>query len=95
MSPKMSISIATSDQSMKLDSVNGNTICKNGMKSKDKDPAILPAGFVGEGIALSLHLCSDTRPDNRLQLTVVDDSKEKVLVGLVIPLRRHVAYSCS
>lgn len=59
---------------------------------KDKDPNALPAGFVGEGVTLSLHLRGDTRPDNRLQLTVVDDSKEEVLVCLVVPLGRHIAY---
>lgn len=46
---------------------------------------------MGEGVSLGLQGHSDLWPDDALQRTLVDDSKEKVLVGLVVPLgRRHL-----
>jgi len=49
----------------------------------------LPAGFMGEGVGFSLHLCGDGRPADALQVAIFDDSEEKVLVGFMIPLGRH------
>ena len=50
----------------------------------------LPAGFMGEGVGFGLHLRGYRGPADALQITILDDGQEQVLVGLVVPLRRHV-----
>lgn len=51
----------------------------------------IPTGFKSESVAFLVHLFSNGGPDNRLQVTPVDNGEEQVLVRLVIPNGRHVS----
>jgi hypothetical protein len=50
----------------------------------------IPAGLMGEGVLLGLHLCGYRGPADALEVTILNDGKEQVLVGFVVPLGRHV-----
>lgn len=49
-----------------------------------------PASLKGEEVALVSHLVGDVGPDNALYRGLLNDSKEQVIVGLVVPLRMHI-----
>lgn len=49
---------------------------------------------MSEGVALLAHLLGNLGPVDGLECTFVDDSEEKITIGLCVPvsIRRHVGY---